>query len=132
MQAGDPGFVEAGSLAVATGRGLRQYKFQSLGAVDLVLPFGMTWKTTQLVGQGGSNDVRVWVATEKFNLPVQIKFIVNKVNYYLVATEIRASVDSTVTMGSTTAPAPIPSPAPVPAPPATQQEKHHALDPAPR
>lgn len=137
MQAGDPGFIEAGTLAVATGRGLRQYKFHSLGAADLALPFGMTWKTTQLVGQGGSNDVRVWLATEKFNLPVQIRFVVNKVNYYLVATDVRASVDSTVNMGSnivgsTTAPAPTPSPAPVPAQPATQQEKQHAVDPAPR
>lgn len=94
MQAGDPGFVEAGTLSVATGRGLRQYQFESLGDTDLALPFGMTWKTKQLVGKTANNDVRVWVATEKFYLPVQIKFIVKKVNYYLVATEVLVAKDA--------------------------------------
>lgn len=125
MQAGDPGFVEAGTLAVATGRGLRQYKFQSLGPVDLALPFGMTWKTTQLVGQTGNNDVRVWVATEKFNLPVQIKFIVNKVNYYLVATEVLVAKDAL-------APAAPGVPAPAAAAVPAQQEKQDAVDPKTR
>lgn len=91
MQAGDPGFVEAGSIAVATGRGLRQYRFEKTGEGEMALPFGMTWKVAELVGKTGNNDVRVWVATEKFNLPVQIKFVVNKVNYYLVATEVRVA-----------------------------------------
>ena len=94
MQAGDPGFIERGIMSVATGRGLRQYRFQSLGESDLVLPFGMTWKTRQLFGMTGNNDVRVWVATEKFNLPVQIKFVVNKVNYYLVASEVLVAKDA--------------------------------------
>ena len=88
MQSGDPGFVERGMMSVATGRGLRQYRFESSGEESLALPFGMTWKVRQLYGKTGNNDVRVWVATEQFNLPVQIKFVVNKVNYYLIATEV--------------------------------------------
>jgi len=91
MQSGDPGFVEKGVISVATGRGLRQYQFESLGEAELALPSGMTWKTRQLVGKTGNNDVRVWVATERFNLPVQIRFVANKVNYYLVANEVRVA-----------------------------------------
>ena len=93
MQAGDPGFVQAGSIAVATGRGLRQYRFEKTGEGEMAMPFGMKWKVAELVGKTGNNDVRVWVATEKFNLPVQIKFVVNKVNYYLLATEVLVSKD---------------------------------------
>lgn len=105
MQAGDPGFAERGLMLVATGRGIRQYQFESLGSGELPLPFGMTWKTQQLVGKTGNNDVRVWVATEKFNLPVQIKFVVNKVNYYLVASDIRVSRDAVTPPAAATAPA---------------------------
>lgn len=94
MQAGDPGFTERGIMSVATGRGLRQYRFESLGQQELALPFGMTWKTQELFGKTGNNDVRVWVASEKFNLPVQIKFVVNKVNYYLVASEVMVAKDA--------------------------------------
>jgi hypothetical protein len=105
MQAGDPGFVEKGVMSVATGRGLRQYQFESLGEGELALPFGMTWKTRQLVGKTGNNDVRVWVATEKFNLPVQIKFVVNKVNYYLVANEVRVALATPAAETATGVPA---------------------------
>ncbi len=92
MQAGDPGFVDKGVVSVATGRGLRQYRFESLGEAELALPSGMTWKTRRLVGKTGNNDVQVWVATEKFNLPVQIRFVANKVDYYLVANEVRVGL----------------------------------------
>jgi len=94
MQAGDQGFVERGVMLVATGRGLREYRFESGPEEDLALPFGMTWKTRQLFGKSAKNDVRVWVATEKFNLPVQIRFVIKDVHYTLIATEVLVSRDA--------------------------------------
>lgn len=117
MQAGDPGFIERGVMSVATGRGLRQYRFDSLGDGDLALPFGMT-KTRQLHGKTANNDVRVWIATERFNLPVQIKFVVNRVNYYLVATEVMVARDAV---------AATPTPA-LPVVSTANTEKNNALD----
>lgn len=140
MQAGDPGFVERGMMAVATGRGLRQYRFESLGEGDLALPFGMTWKARQLWGKTGNNDVRVWVATERFNLPVQIRFVVNRVNYYLIATEVLVSRDALTASSNapTNVPA-VPAAAPLftaPASPVTATvppvEQNNALDKTPR
>ena len=104
MQSGDPGFTERGIIQVATGRGVRQYQFETSAEESLSLPFGMTWKVRQLFGKTGNNDVRVWVATERFNLPVQIKFVVNKVNYYLIATEVLVSRDAVAEGPSSKAP----------------------------
>ena len=118
MQAGYPGFLEHGNVYVATARGIRQYQFSRVGSGNMTMPFGMTWPVVEVAGQGGKNDVRVWLATDKFNLPVQIKFVINRVNYYLVANEILVSKDALINLQALPA-KPIP-------------EIPHAVDQTPR
>lgn len=94
-QLGYPGAAAPGEMPVTDGSGIAAYRFEVLGEEQLDMPFGMTLRTLRVRARHGTGKEQtdVWVALERFGLPVQIRKIDAKgVVYYWIAHEIRVAV----------------------------------------
>ena len=94
-QLGYPGAVAAGDMAVTDGSRTETYRFEVLGEEQLEMPFGQTLRTLRVRARYGTGKEQtdVWVATERFGLPVQIRKTDPKgVVYYWIANEIRVAL----------------------------------------
>ncbi|MBD5804361.1 hypothetical protein AZOA_38040 [Azoarcus sp. Aa7] len=97
-QLGYPGAAAGGTLPVTAGGALRSFQLETIGEETVHLPFGQGWRTRHVRARYGSarEMTDVWLATEHFGLPVLIRTIDAKgVVYYLVATEVMVSREST-------------------------------------
>ena len=82
-------------MPVTDGSKIDAYRFEVLGEEHLDMPFGETLRTLRVRARYGTGNEQtdVWVATERFGLPVQIRRIDPKgVVYYWIAHEIRVAV----------------------------------------
>ena len=96
-QLGYPGAAAPGETPVTDGSKIDAYRFEVLGEEQLDMPFGQTLRTLHVRARYGTGKEQtdVWVAIERFGLPVQIRKIDPKgVVYYWVANEIRVAVNS--------------------------------------
>jgi hypothetical protein len=94
-QLGYPGAAAPGEMPVTDGNGIATYRFEVLGEEQLDMPFGKTLRTLRVRARHGTGKEQtdVWVALERFGLPVQIRRIDPKgVVYYWIANEIRVAV----------------------------------------
>jgi hypothetical protein len=94
-QLGYPGAVAAGDMQVTDGSRTETYRFEVLGEELLEMPFGQTLRTLRVRARYGTGKEQtdVWVATERFGLPVQIRKTDPKgVVYYWIANEIRVAL----------------------------------------
>ena len=94
-QLGYPGALAPGHMPVTDGSKIDAYRFEVLGEEHLDMPFGETLRTLRVRARYGTGNEQtdVWVATERFGLPVQIRRIDPKgVVYYWIAHEIRVAV----------------------------------------
>jgi hypothetical protein len=94
-QLGYPGAVASGDVPVTDGRKVDAYRFEVLGEEQLDMPFGKTFRTMRIRARygAGKEQTDVWVAVERFGLPVQIRKIDPKgVVYYWIANDIRVAV----------------------------------------
>ena len=94
-QLGYPGAVAPGDMPVTDGGRIDAYRFEVLGEEQLDMPFGQTLRTLRVRARygAGKEQTDVWVALERFGLPVQIRKIDPKgVVYYWIAHEIRVAV----------------------------------------
>lgn len=89
-QLGYPGVGDIGTLPITTGKRVEMYQFELIGAEDLAMPFGQTWRTLHIRARYGQNEMtEVWTAQDQFGLPVQIRIVDRKgVVYYMLATEV--------------------------------------------
>lgn len=97
-QLGYPGAVAPGDMPVTDGSRVDAYRFEVLGEEQLDMPFGKTLRTLHVKARYGTGKEQtdVWVALERFGLPVQIRRIDTKgVVYYWIAQDIRVAVKST-------------------------------------
>lgn len=95
-QLGYPGAVASGEVSVTDGSKVDAYRFEVLGEEQLDMPFGETFRTLRVRARYGAGKelTDVWVAAERFGLPVQIRKIDSKgVVYYWIASEIRVAVN---------------------------------------
>lgn len=95
-QLGYPGATAPGEMPVTDGSKIDAYRFEVLGEEQLDMPFGQTLRTLRVRARygPGREQTDVWVAIERFGLPVQIRKIDLKgVVYYWVAHEIRVAVN---------------------------------------
>ena len=96
-QLGYPGAVAAGDMPVTDGSRTETYRFEVLGEELLEMPFGQTLRTLRVRARYGTGKEQtdVWVATERFGLPVQIRKTDPKgVVYYWIANEIKVSLQA--------------------------------------
>jgi len=96
-QLGYPGALAPGDMPVTDGSKIDAYRFEVLGEEQLEMPFGQTLRTLRLRARYGTGKEQtdVWVAMERFGLPVQIRKIDPKgVVYYWIAHEITVAVKS--------------------------------------
>jgi len=96
-QLGYPGAVTPGEVPVTDGSKIDAYRFEVLGEEQLDMPFGQTLRTLRVRARYGTGKEQtdVWVALERFGLPVQIRKIDPKgVVYYWIANDIRVAVNS--------------------------------------
>jgi hypothetical protein len=96
-QLGYPGAAAPGEMSVTDGSKFDAYRFEVLGEEQLDMPFGQTLRTMRVRARYGTGreQTDVWIAIERFGLPVQIRKIDLKgVVYYWVANEIRVAVNS--------------------------------------
>jgi hypothetical protein len=96
-QLGYPGAAAPGEMSVTDGSKIDAYRFEVLGEEQLDMPFGQTLRTMRVRARYGTGreQTDVWIAIERFGLPVQIRKIDPKgVVYYWVANEIRVAVNS--------------------------------------
>lgn len=94
-QLGYPGAAAPGDMPVTDGSRIDAYRFEVLGEEQLEMPFGQTLRTLRVRARYGTGKEQtdVWVATERFGLPVQIRKTDPKgVVYYWIANEIRVAV----------------------------------------
>lgn len=94
-QLGYPGALAPGDMPVTDGSSMAAYRFEVLGEEQLDMPFGKTLRTLHVRARYGSGKEQtdVWVALERFGLPVQIRRIDPKgVVYYWIAHDIRVAV----------------------------------------
>ena len=95
-QLGFPGAVAPGDMPVTDGSRIDAYRFEVLGEEPLDMPFGMTLRTLRVRARYGTGKEQtdVWVAIERFGLPVQIRSIDSKgVVYYWIAHEIKVAIN---------------------------------------
>ena len=95
-QLGYPGALAPGDMPVTDGSRIDAYRFEVLGEEQLDMPFGMTWRTLRIRARYGTGKEQtdVWLAVERFGLPVQIRKIDTKgVVYYWIANEIRVAIN---------------------------------------
>ena len=94
-QLGYPGAIAAGVMPVSDGTRVDAYHVEVVGEEQLDMPFGQTLRTLRIQARYGTGKEQtdVWVATERFGLPVQIRKTDPKgVVYYWVAHEIKVAV----------------------------------------
>jgi hypothetical protein len=94
-QLGYPGALASGDVPVTDGSKVDAYRFEVLGEEQLEMPFGKTFRTLRVRARYGTGKEQtdVWVALERFGLPVQIRKIDPKgVVYYWIANDIRVAV----------------------------------------
>ena len=95
-QLGYPGAVASGDVPVTDGSKVDAYRFEVLGEEQLDMPFGKTFRTLRVRARYGTGKEQtdVWVALERFGLPVQIRKIDPKgVVYYWIANDIKVAVN---------------------------------------
>lgn len=96
-QLGYPGAIApGGDMLVTDGSRVDAYRFEVLGEEQLDMPFGMTLRTLHVRARYGTGreQTDVWVAMERFGLPVQIRRIDPKgVVYYWIAHEIKVALN---------------------------------------
>lgn len=95
-QLGYPGVVALGEMAVTDGGKIDNYRFEVMGEEQLDMPFGQTLRTLHIRARYGTGKelTDVWVALERFGLPMQIRRIDSKgVVYYWIANEIRVAIN---------------------------------------
>lgn len=88
--------------AVTNGRKVEFYRFEEVGVQDLALPFGQTWRTLHVRARYGEQEVtEVWVALERFGLPVQIRLVDKKgVVYYMLAKDVMVAKSAVAEAGA--------------------------------
>ena len=94
-QLGYPGAPALGEMPVTTGGRVDGYRFEVVGEEQLDMPFGETWRTLHVRARYGVGKevTEVWLATERFGLPVKVRNVDAKgVVYYLMATNLRWAV----------------------------------------
>lgn len=95
-QLGYPGALASGDVPVTDGSKVDAYRFEVLGEEQLDMPFGKTFRTMRVRARYGTGreQTDVWVAVERFGLPVQIRKIDSKgVVYYWIANDIKVAVN---------------------------------------
>lgn len=95
-QLGYPGVVALDEMAVTDGGKIDNYRFEVMGEEQLEMPFGQTLRTLRIRARYGTGKelTDVWVAVERFGLPMQIRRIDSKgVVYYWIANEIRVAIN---------------------------------------
>ncbi len=98
-QLGYSGVAAPGEMPVTDGSKIDAYRFEVLGEEQLDMPFGQTLRTLRVRARYGTARelTDVWVAIERFGLPVQIRKIDPKgVVYYWIAQEIRVALQPAV------------------------------------
>lgn len=93
-QLGYPGVPTLGEMTVIDGKKVDGIHLEVVGEEQLEMPFGQTLRTQHIKARVGTGkeQIEVWVAVERFGLPVQIRKIDAKgVVYFWIANEIKVA-----------------------------------------
>ena len=94
-QLGYPGAVATGLMTVTDGSRMDGYRLETLGEDELEMPFGETLRALRVRARFGPGKemIDVWLAVERFGLPLQIRRIDPKgVVYYWIANDIKVAM----------------------------------------